>query len=197
MKKEAILLAAALLLAPAQAEDFSADPDCVPTRADHPGPYYVSGMPVSENINRFGKPGEPLEVSGFARSSAPGFAPVAGARVEVWQADGDGDYHPHGDGDRADHDDSDLDLRGTVLTDADGRFFFRAVVPGAEGFFSRPRHFHYRVTAAGFRELVTQHYVRENGTAPGGPCRSAEVVREGEVATFSAPDIFLQLEDSQ
>lgn len=171
---------------------------CAPTKSDDLGPYYVADMPVLEDINRFGRPGEPLEVSGVVRSAAEGHSPVAGANLEVWHADGEGKYHPGDiftDGARGDYDDKDLDLRGTVLTDKDGRYAYRTVVPGGYGFslFRRPPHFHYRISAPGFRMLVTQHYIIEGGRASEDACRSAEVERGGG-AKFAAPDIFIQPE---
>lgn len=171
-----------------------ADDACIPTAADYLGPYYIADMPVMKNINRFAKPGEPLTVSGQIRAADASRSPVADARIEVWQTDGDGDYHPHDNGKRGDYDDAELDLRATVVADGEGRFAFATVIPGAEGFFARAKHFHYRVSAAGFQTLVTQHYLRENGGMPGGKCRSAAIKRDENGATFAAPTIYLQAE---
>ena len=191
----------------AASESAQADPR-IPTASDAKGPFYVSGMPVSENLNRFGKPGEVMEVRGIVRSAAaPDYAPIEGVKLEVWQADGKGDYHPggnieimrnivRGDRDLADYDDSLFDMRGTALTDAEGKFFFRTVVPGHEtaAFFPLAKHIHYRITAPGYRELITQHYLLESGEPESVPHRSAEINRDGATVTFSAPEIFLQPE---
>lgn len=195
MKKIQIsVLAHALAFVAAASPVAHADDNCVPTEPDSLGPFYVSDMPVMENISRFGKPGEEIEVSGVVRSAGEGLAPIAGASVEVWHSDSEGEYHPSGSGVREDYEDSELDMRGTVLTDEEGRFAFRTVVPAIYGFsiFTRPRHFHYRVTAPGHAELVTQHYVREDGKMPGGPCRSAEIERGEGSVRFESPDIFLR-----
>ena len=166
--------------------------ECVPTESDFLGPFYVSGMPIAGDINRFGKPGESLSVTGVVRSAAADNSPIANARIEIWQTDGAGRYYPENNGARSDYKDTELDMRGAVVTDADGRYSFRTVIPGEEGRIGRPKHIHYRLTAAGHRPLVTQHYVAENGKMPGGPCRSAEIVRRGGVARFVAPDIYLR-----
>lgn len=165
---------------------------CSPTQSDYLGPYYVSGMPVLKNINRFGKPGEPLIVSGLVRSTAGKQEAIANARLEVWQTDGQGAYHPAGQGNKSDYADSKLDMRGTVVTNASGRFSFRTVVPGA--YRPRPPHFHYRITAPGYKTLITQHYVREAGRKSGVSCRSAEIDQSAKPALFPAPTIFLQTE---
>ena len=162
---------------------------CSPTKSDYLGPFYVSGMPVLKNLNRFGEPGEKLLVTGTIRSASDR-SPIANARIEVWQTDGKGRYHPQGQGKRSKYKDRDLDLRGTVISDEDGRFEFETVVPGT--YRPRPRHFHYRITAPGHRTLVTQHYVREGKRMPGGKCRSAHVTRTGGQAKYAAPDIFLR-----
>ena len=49
--------------------------------------------------------------------------PIAGAQVDVWHADADGFYDVQKD------DTPDQDLRGLFTTDAEGRFWFRTVLP--------------------------------------------------------------------
>ena len=149
-----------VLIAPAA---WAADA-CAPTAKDYLGPFYVSGTPVLNDLNRFGKPGVALRVSGRVLSAADGHAPVAGARIEVWQTDSTGRYHPEGNGKAGDYADGDIDMRGTVVADGEGRFNFLTVVPGR--YPPRARHIHYRISAAGFRPLVTQHYLSEGEAVP-------------------------------
>jgi protocatechuate 3,4-dioxygenase beta subunit len=88
--------------------------------------------------------------------------PVAGARIEVWQANSAGRYtHP------ADRNPAPLDPNfegfAAIKTDANGRYRFRTIKPGAypvtPGVSSaiRPPHIHFRITGR-TDELVTQMY---------------------------------------
>lgn len=53
--------------------------------------------------------------------------------------------------------------RATVVAGRDGRYRFTSNRPvGYEG---RPPHIHVRVTASGYRTLVTQHYPRGSITS--------------------------------
>ena len=167
---------------------------CIPTEADSLGPYYVAGTEVTDNLNRFGKPGDALLVNGKVLSSADGNQPVAKASIEVWQTDGDGHYFPENNGHVGDYGDDEIDLRGTVMTDEAGNYRYRTVVPGA--YFPRPRHFHYRITAPGYQPLVTQLYITGDGTfgQPGGDCRHAAIEADGEGYRYEAPSIYLQAE---
>jgi hydroxyquinol 1,2-dioxygenase len=95
--------------------------------------------------------------------------PVAGARVDVWEADEAGLYDVQYGDDR-------VAARGHLFTDADGRYAFWGVTPtpypiphdGPVGDLleaagrgpMRPAHLHLMVTAAGFRRLVTHVFVR-------------------------------------
>lgn len=171
------------------ASTFAKDP-CAPTARDYLGPFYVAGTPVLEDLNRFGKPGEALIVSGMVLSAAEGHPAVAGARIEVWQTDSDGRYHPEGKGKAGDYADADIDLRGTVLADVNGSYRFRTVVPGR--YAPRARHIHYRLTAAGFETLITQHYLSDGEDVPGGACRSGAIIRSDGGASFGAPAFYLQ-----
>ena len=180
---ELLALAVALCwLAPARGED------CAPTRNDSLGPYYISGTPVLESLNRFGKPGEPMRITGEIRSSEPPHHPLPGARVKIWQTDGTGRYHPAGNGDFADYKDRDIDMRGTIIADDKGQFSVLSLVPDDYG--SRPPHIHYRISAPEHRTLVTQHYPGTRRARD--PCRSAPVNRSLDVTHFPAPTIFLQ-----
>lgn len=89
--------------------------------------------------------------------------PVAGALVEVWQANAAGRY-PH----RVDQHDAPMDPNftgaGRCLTDADGRYRFVTIRPGEYPWRNhynawRPAHIHFSLFGRGFAQrLVTQMY---------------------------------------
>jgi protocatechuate 3,4-dioxygenase beta subunit len=66
---------------------------------------------------------------------------IAGARVDVWHADPAGRYEP-------------ARYRGHQLTDADGRFAFRTIVPGAPP--GRAPHLGLNVVVAGKADFWTE-----------------------------------------
>jgi protocatechuate 3,4-dioxygenase beta subunit len=68
------------------------------------------------------------------------------ARIELWLANADGEY-----------DDA---HRATVIAGRRGGYRFQSNKPPAYG--TRPPHIHLRVSARGYRTLVTQHYPRVN-----------------------------------
>ena len=107
-----------------------------------------------------------------AACAGPDGAPIAGARVDVWQASPDGLYE------NQDPAQADMNLRGRFTTDAEGRFRFRSVRPagypvptdGPAGDLLRaqrrhpyrPAHLHFLVHKPGFKTLVTQVFVDED-----------------------------------
>jgi protocatechuate 3,4-dioxygenase beta subunit len=109
---------------------------CAPTRPDALGPFYEPGAPVRSKVG-----------SGYVlrgRVLTTGCRPITRARIEFWLANPQGRY-----------DDA---HRATVFARRDGRYRFESNRPPSYG--SRPRHIHVRVSARGFRTLVTQHYPR-------------------------------------
>ena len=111
---------------------------CAPTRADSLGPYYEPGAPVRSKV---GTGGYVLTGRVMAARTC---RRLARARIELWLVNEQGEY-----------DDA---HRATVFSRRDGRYRFESNRPvGYEG---RPPHIHIRVTARGFRTLVTQHYPR-------------------------------------
>ena len=86
--------------------------------------------------------------------------PVAGAKVEIWQANAAGRYaHPNDDNLAAPIDEK-FNGFAVAMTDGQGRYSFKTVrpaaYPAAPGRW-RPAHIHFSVTAQ-YEQLVTQMY---------------------------------------
>lgn len=138
--------------------------DCGPTAAATEGPFYVRNVAAVVNINLRGARGRPMRVGGVVLGGSDGNTPLAGVKVEIWHCDGEGRYHPDGNGDVARYRPEEINLRGSGLTDAQGRFVFDSIVPASYG--SRRRHIHWRFEAPGHRALTTQSYwLDEKGSA--------------------------------
>ena len=133
---------------------------CRVTPRDALGPFYIKGAPSQAELCASGTGGsQKLAVSGRVLGMQD-CAPLVGALVEVWQADTRGDYTQVS----AKQDDPGCLLRASLRTDAEGRYAFRTVMPGE--YPGRPRHIHYRVSAAGHATLVTQlYFARERGVS--------------------------------
>jgi hydroxyquinol 1,2-dioxygenase len=128
------------------------------------GPFHIDGSPekgYAEDMSD-GLPGTPLYVSGTVRSLDG--TPVAGAVLDVWQADEDGAYEAQLPVDEA-------RLRAKYTTREDGTWCLRTVAPkgysipmdgpvGAlieqtEISHFRPAHVHFLLNVPGFRPLIT------------------------------------------
>ena len=72
-------------------------------------------------------------------------APLAGVKLDFWQANAAGAYDNLG-----------YRLRGNQLTDADGRYALQTIVPGL--YPGRTEHIHVKVQPAGKSTLTTQLY---------------------------------------
>ncbi|MDQ1051227.1 dioxygenase [Streptomyces sp. V4I2] len=149
------------------------------TQATVLGPFFVQDSPEIELGGDIagGATGEPAWVDG--RVTDTDGNPVAGARVEVWEADDDGMYDVQ-------YDDGGLAGRAHFFTDAEGRYRFWGLTPtpypipddGPVGQLldhagrspMRAPHLHFMVTAPGFRRLITHVFVA------GAPCLNADSV---------------------
>ncbi len=86
--------------------------------------------------------------------------PVAGALVEIWQACETGKYNHPSDPNPAALDPN-FQYWGKAVTDSQGRYRFRTIIPGAyqaSGDWKRPPHVHFKVSRLGYIELITQMY---------------------------------------
>lgn len=133
------------------------------------GPFHLQGapsLPPGANISE-GVAGEPCFVS--ARVISATGQPVAGATVDVWQADAEGLY----DVQHAEW--QDMKLRAVFKTDAAGGFRLRTITPcsypvptdGPVGDMLRalqqnpyrPAHLHVMINAEGYDRLITHVFV--------------------------------------
>ena len=123
---------------------------CLHTSSDALGPFFENGAPNRSRVAGPGEPGQRLLFAGVLADQ--GCAPLAGLRLDLWQADLSGNYYDAT---------ADFRLRGHLVTGDDGAFAFDTVVPGnyetAAG--PRPAHLHLRVAEPDGRvRLVTQIY---------------------------------------
>lgn len=132
------------------------------------GPLYVAGAPVFEGQARMDDgseegatvmllEGQVLDTQG---------KPLAGATVDVWHANSKGTYSFF------DQSQSEYNLRRRIITDAEGRYRARSIVPSGYGcdpqgptqecldllgrHGQRPAHVHFFISAPGHRHLTTQ-----------------------------------------
>jgi protocatechuate 3,4-dioxygenase beta subunit len=75
--------------------------------------------------------------------------------IEIWQTDPLGRYKHPGDSTPGERDPN-FQYWGAAFTDADGKYFFKTVVPGA--YEPRPAHIHYKVLKDGKTLLTSQIY---------------------------------------
>jgi protocatechuate 3,4-dioxygenase beta subunit len=82
-------------------------------------------------------------------------APLSGYAVEIWQVDANGIYDHPGQANTANRDPG-FQSYGTTLTDEDGLYAFRTIVPAR--YEPRPRHIHFKVKKDGAEVLTSQFY---------------------------------------
>ena len=121
--------------------DCSAEANPTPLTTE--GPYYTADTPERTSLIEPGIPGTKLILTGYVL--ATDCTPVAGAWLDFWQADGNGQY-----------DNTGYKLRGHQFTDDDGRYYLETVLPGL--YPGRPPHIHVKVQAPDQPVLTTQLY---------------------------------------
>jgi protocatechuate 3,4-dioxygenase beta subunit len=128
------------------------------TESNIEGPFYTPGAPGRSVLVTPEMPGTRLTVNGHILG--PSCEPVAGATLDVWQADAGGAY-----------DNAGFSLRGVMITDADGAFELATIIPGhyLNGSTYRPAHIHVKASAPGYRLLTTQLYFEGDPYNPGDP----------------------------
>ncbi|SNS83848.1 catechol 1,2-dioxygenase [Pseudomonas segetis] len=131
------------------------------------GPLYVAGAPLSHGEARMddgSDPGAAMFLQGRVLDAQG--QPVAGAIVDLWHANTMGTYSYF------DSSQSAFNLRRRIVTDSEGRYRARSIVPSGYGcpptgttqevldqlgrHGNRPAHIHFFISAPGYRHLTTQ-----------------------------------------
>lgn len=112
--------------------------ECSPTPPDSLGPFYKPGAPQRRQV------GTGYYLIGTVISAAT-CEPIPHARIELWMAGPDGNYSDK--------------YRATIKTGPSAAYQFKSHI--TSGYSGRPPHIHMRISAKGFKTLVTQHYPDE------------------------------------
>lgn len=133
--------------------------DCVVTEANIEGPFYKEGAPSRMVLITEDTPGTRVTLSGRVMA-ADGCTPLAGATLDVWQANDAGAY-----------DDAGFQLRGVLQTADDGSYELLTIVPGhyLNGDTFRPAHIHVKASADGHPLITTQLYFAGDPYNEGDP----------------------------
>ena len=142
-------------------------PVCQQTPEQTEGPFYPVKDQADKDADltqvqgaRAAALGTVIEVQGTVRDE--NCEPVAGVLVEIWQACASGKYNHPGDPNKAPLDPN-FQYWGKALTEADGSYKFKTVIPGsyqANATWRRPPHIHFKISKLGYREIITQLYFK-------------------------------------
>jgi protocatechuate 3,4-dioxygenase beta subunit len=124
------------------------------------GPYHRRGAPFRAKITPPLEPGETLVIRGRVWSFESK-KPLAGATLDIWQANASGRYD--NDDPAAPPQPGVYVNRARLVTDESGYYEYETIKPGRYQIGDnqwRPAHIHYLVEAAGHKSLVTQLYFR-------------------------------------
>ncbi len=105
------------------------------------GPYYKTGSPERKSLVEALITGKIITITGYVFDAD--CRPLQGARIDFWQADGEGAY-----------DNAGYRMRGHQFTDSNGRYMLTTVIPGE--YPGRTPHIHVRLDSAKGTTLVTQ-----------------------------------------
>ncbi|WP_299842564.1 dioxygenase [uncultured Paracoccus sp.] len=163
------------------------------------GPFYRGEAPHCANgdcIARSDTPGPSLYFTG--RVTETDGTPIAGAKLDVWQASPVGLYENQDTGQ------DDFNLRGVLHSDDEGNFSFASVKPagypvptdGPVGDLlraqnrepMRPAHIHFIVTAPGHKTLITQIFSDTNEALVSDVVFGAKLQIVGDFVEHTQPD---------
>jgi catechol 1,2-dioxygenase len=151
-------------------------PDPCQTTNDILGPFFKANAPFQENIVPANSTATPLIIEGKVYSSCSSV--LADAIVEIWNADENGDYDTTG-----------FMYRGRYKTGADGSYTFTSIIPGKylNGALYRPSHIHFKISAAGHKDLVSQIYFKDDTSISTDPWANSPKAKERILLVMQEP----------
>jgi protocatechuate 3,4-dioxygenase beta subunit len=140
------------------------------TRTSIFGPFYVADAPVMKNGQSLAGPDKGNQIGLYGTVTDSSGKPIQNASVEIWQTDEEGLYDVQRQ--------EELDHRGQFFTDAQGRYYLKTIPPkgysipmdGPAGALvraqhrhgMRPAHIHFRLSAPGYRSVITALYLKSD-----------------------------------
>ncbi len=143
------------------------------TAANLLGPFWRMNSPRTENggtIVRSPTPGPAMFVHAWVKDQQGN--PIEGAEIDIWHSSPEGLYE------QQDEKQEEMNLRGKIMTEAEGHFWFRSLLPAgnpipidgpvcdlvrAQGRHNyRPAHLHFLIFKEGFKTLISQVYVKDD-----------------------------------
>jgi protocatechuate 3,4-dioxygenase beta subunit len=145
---------------------FAQAATCMLTADAGEGPFYLDIDRLRADVGD-GQPGAPLEIA-FEITRARDCAPLAGARVDLWQANAVGLYSGYAEqqgvgGVPVEAAVGQQWLRGTQITGDDGRLRFRTIYPSWYG--GRTPHLHFKVWLDGDAVVASQAFFPDETSA--------------------------------
>ncbi|MFD0377629.1 intradiol ring-cleavage dioxygenase [Streptomyces sp. NPDC059525] len=134
---------------PAAAPAGGTAPGCVLAVRAGAGPNYAGPGRTRSDVTD-GREGVPLRLELTVVRASAGCRPLAGAAVDIWQADAAGVYSEG----------RESFLRGVQTTDASGRCAFRTIVPG--WYAGLAPHIHFKVRPDARTETTSQFFLPED-----------------------------------
>ena len=173
-RREVLAAGVALPLGALATTAESATTTCGTTPAQTTGPFYPIHEQVDKDVDLTRVTGHGGQAHGDVirvqgRVLDTDCKPVAGALVDLWQADSYGRYGHPADRNPARRD-ANFQGWGQAVTDAEGRYSFKTIKPAAyplqflgdgtadEEAGYRTPHIHFRVSKRGYSEVATQMY---------------------------------------
>jgi len=135
--------------------------DVTPTPAAADDKTFVRGAPERSRLVEPGMAGQKLVLTGVVKGVVCG--PIAGARIDFWQADSRGSYDSVG-----------MKLRGSQLTGENGQYRLETIVPAAYG--NRAPHLNAKIQATGKATLTTVLFLAGNPLNMRDPAYHPELV---------------------
>lgn len=140
-----------------------------------PGPFFPDRTREDENWDLTQVKGRPEPAKGdvvyiVGKVTDQNCKPVSDVYIKIWQASANGRYLHNGDRNNTNPLDDNFQYWGETLTDADGNYMFKTIIPGdyaagtrADGSqWIRPPHVHCLISKVGYEQLVTQLYFEGN-----------------------------------
>lgn len=146
--------------------------NCTPTQPLTEGPYYSTDTPVRSDVTA-SQPGTKTKLTITVVDSSCNI--VKGAKVDIWHANASGKYSAV-DGNSQNF------LRGTQITDSNGKVTFTTIYPG--WYPGRTMHIHFKVWVDGKVVLTSQFFASD--------ANNKKIYQSGVYAKRGNQDVSLQ-----